>query len=433
MSNPRNISIQDYNYSLPEEKIAKYPLANRDDSKLLVYNKGKITEDIYKNIANQLPEDSLLIFNNTKVVEARLLFQKATGGVIEIFCLEPHEQYADITTAMLQKEKVFWQCLVGGASKWKSGQVLEKRIKHEGKEIILSASYIEKRTSSFIIELSWTPTELSFAEILHFAGAIPLPPYIKREVEEADHERYQTVYAEFDGSVAAPTAGLHFTDSIFESLKKKNIQKDFVTLHVGAGTFKPVKSETMEEHDMHAEWINVSKETIQNILKNLDKNIIAVGTTSLRTIESLYWIGRRTERSSIKGLSERSSGSQISQWEAYELAKEEIPVKVALHSLLNWMTENKLERLVTKTQILIAPGYEFKIIKGLITNFHQPQSTLLLLVAALIGDDLPSGLAPQKLCEGVQAGWKKIYDYAMQNNFRFLSYGDGSLLWRNET
>ena len=189
----------------------------------------------------------------------------------------------------------------------------------------------------------------------------------------------------------------------------------------------------MEEHDMHAEWIDVSKETIQNILKNLDKNIITVGTTSLRTIESLYWIGRRTERSSIKGLSERSSGSQISQWEAYELAKEEIPVKVALHSLLNWMTENKLERLVTKTQILIAPGYEFKIIKGLITNFHQPQSTLLLLVAALIGDDLPSGLAPQKLCEGVQAGWKKIYDYAMQNNFRFLSYGDGSLLWRNET
>ncbi len=423
MSNPRNIYIQDYNYSLPEEKIAKYPLANRDDSKLLVYYKGKITEDVYKNIANQLPENSLLIFNNTKVVEARLLFQKATGGVIEIFCLEPHEQYADITTAMLQKEKVFWQCLVGGASKWKSGQVLEKRIQHEEKEIILTANYIEKRTGSFIIELSWTPSNLSFAEVLHFAGAIPLPPYIKREVEEADHERYQTVYAEHDGSVAAPTAGLHFTDSIFDQLENKNIQKDFVTLHVGAGTFKPVKSETMEEHDMHAEWIDVSKETIQNILNNLDKNIIAVGTTSLRTIESLYWIGRRTELRSVKGLSEQSSDSQISQWEAYELAEKNIKAKDALQSLLNWMTESKMKRLVTKTQILIAPGYKFKIIKGLITNFHQPQSTLLLLVAALIGDDLTTG----------QAGWKKIYDYAMQNDFRFLSYGDGSLLWKNQT
>ena len=224
------------------------------------------------------------------------------------------------------------------------------------------------------------------------------------------------MYAEFDGSVAAPTAGLHFTDSIFESLKKKNIQKDFVTLHVGAGTFKPVKSETMEEHDMHAEWIDVSKETIQNILNNLDKNIVAVGTTSLRTIESLYWIGRRTELRSVKGLSEQSSDYHVSQWEAYELAKEEIPVKVALQSLLNWMTEYKMERLVTKTQILIAPGYNFKIIKGLITNFHQPQSTLLLLVAALIGED-----------------WKNVYNYALQNDFRFLSYGDGSLLWRNES
>ena len=425
MTNPRNISIQDYTYSLPEEKIAKYPLAKRDDSKLLVYNNGEITEDIYKNIANQLPDNSLLIFNNTKVVEARLLFQKPTGGVIEIFCLEPHEQYADITTAMLQKEKVLWQCLVGGASKWKSGQVLEKRIQHEGKEIILSTNYVEKRIGSFIIELSWTPSSLSFAEVLHFAGAIPLPPYIKREVEEADHVRYQTVYAEFDGSVAAPTAGLHFTDSIFEQLEKKNIQKDFVTLHVGAGTFKPVKSETMEEHDMHAEWINVSKETISTILNNLDKNIIAVGTTSLRTIESLYWIGRRTELRSVQdlpelrsviGLSEQSSDCHVSQWEAYELLEGNITATEALQSLVKWMDENKLERLVTKTQILIAPGYQFKIIKGLITNFHQPQSTLLLLVAALIGED-----------------WKTIYNYALQNDFRFLSYGDGSLLWRNES
>ncbi len=416
MTNPRNISIQDYRYSLPEEKIAKYPLAKRDDSKLLVYNNGEITEDIYKNIADQLPENSLLIFNNTKVVEARLLFQKSTGGVIEIFCLEPHEQYADITTAMLQKEKVLWNCLVGGASKWKSGQILEKRIQHEGTAIILSANYIEKRTGSFIIELSWIPSSLSFAEVLHFAGAIPLPPYIKREVEESDHERYQTVYAEFDGSVAAPTAGLHFTDSIFEQLENKNIQKDFVTLHVGAGTFKPVKSETMEEHDMHAEWIDVSKGTIKNILNNLDKNIIVVGTTSLRTIESLYWMGVKKLGACLPdrqvGSQESESSAYVLQWEAYELSEETISVKDALQSLLDWMNQNKMERLITKTQILIAPGYQFKIIKGLITNFHQPQSTLLLLVAALIGDD-----------------WKKVYDYALQNDFRFLSYGDGSLLW----
>ncbi len=418
MTNPRNISIQDFTYSLPEEKIAKYPLEKRDDSKLLVYNNGAISEDIYKNIANQLPEDSLLLFNNTKVVEARLLFQKPTGGVIEIFCLEPHEKYADITTAMLQKERVLWQCLVGGASKWKSGQVLEKRIQHEGMEIILAASYIEKRTGSYIIELSWTPSSLSFAEVLHFAGAIPLPPYIKREVEEADYERYQTVYAEYDGSVAAPTAGLHFTDSIFEQLEKKNIQKDFVTLHVGAGTFKPVKSETMQEHEMHAEWIDVSKETILNILNNIDSNIIAVGTTSLRTIESLYWMG--VKKSGIGSQeSEAESSAFLSQWEAYELSAKNVSVKDALESLLNWMTENKMDRLVTKTQILIAPGYHFKIIKGLVTNFHQPQSTLLLLVAALIGKDLTTG----------EAGWRKIYDHALQNNFRFLSYGDGCLLW----
>lgn len=419
MTDPRNISIRDYAYSLPEERIAKYPLAERDASKLLIYKEGAITEDVYKNIAHYIPENALLVFNNTKVVEARLLFQKPAGGVIEIFCLEPHEQYADITTAMLQKRKVLWQCLVGGVSKWKRGQLLEKKISPDSyrdeKEIILKASYIEKRTDSFIIELSWSPAELSFAEVLHHTGAIPLPPYIKRAVEESDAERYQTIYAHFDGSVAAPTAGLHFTDNIFKQLKEKNIQTDFLTLHVGAGTFKPVKSETMQGHDMHAEWIDVSKTTIENILKNLDNNIVAVGTTSLRTIESLYWLGRKPELRSGNKLSEQSSDVRVSQWEAYELAEKNIPVKDALQSLLDWMDKNKLDRLVTKTQILIAPGYPFKIVNGLITNFHQPQSTLLLLVAALIGD-----------------GWRKVYDYALQNDFRFLSYGDGCLLWRQE-
>ena len=413
MTDPQNISINDYKYSLPEEKIAKYPLPERDASKLLIYNDGIISEDVYKNISHYIPENSLLVFNNTKVVEARLLFQKTTGGVIEIFCLEPHEQYADTTTAMLHKEKVLWKCLVGGASKWKAGQVLEKKIKQGTYEILLNASYIEKRNESFIIELFWSPTSLSFAEILHHAGAIPLPPYIKRAVEESDADRYQTVYAHFDGSVAAPTAGLHFTESIFTELKEKNISTDFVTLHVGAGTFKPVKADTMLDHEMHAEWIDVSKNTIENILINLDNNIIAVGTTSLRTMESLYWLGRRQELRSgyMNGTGVPLS---ISQWEAYELNEKNISVKDSLHSLLNWMNENKLERLVARTQILIAPGYEFKIIKGLVTNFHQPQSTLLLLVAALIGKD-----------------WKEVYDYALQKDFRFLSYGDGSLLWKN--
>lgn len=419
MKDPRIISIQDYTYSLPEERIAGYPLAERDTSKLLVYKEGVITEDIYRNLTHYIPEKSLLIFNNTKVIEARVLFQKPTGGVIEVFCLEPHEQHADITTAMLQKKKVLWHCLVGGASKWKKGQSLEKKIRQGEKEIILKANYIEKRADSFIIELSWSPAELSFAEILHHAGAIPLPPYIKRKAEESDSKRYQTVYAQFEGSVAAPTAGLHFTENIFHQLKEKNIQIDFLTLHIGAGTFKPVKSISLGEHDMHAEWIDLSKATIENILNNLDKNIIAVGTTSLRTIESLYWIGRRPELRSGNKLPEHPDNYlddvRVSQWEAYEWAEKNIPVKDALRSLLDWMDKNKLERLIAKTQILIAPGYEFKIVNGLITNFHQPQSTLLLLVAALLGE-----------------GWRKVYDHALQHDFRFLSYGDGCLLWRKE-
>ncbi|HQZ74510.1 MAG TPA: S-adenosylmethionine:tRNA ribosyltransferase-isomerase [Chitinophagaceae bacterium] len=406
MADPQNISIKDYTYALPEERIAKYPLAERDASKLLIYNDGALTEDIYRNITYHIPGHSLLLFNNTKVVEARLLFKKETGAVIEIFCLEPHEKYSDITTAMLQKTKVEWQCLVGGISKWKKGQVLEKKIKSGNNEIILRANYVEKRTDTFIIELSWSPGELSFAEVLHTAGAIPLPPYIKRSAEKSDTERYQTVYARYDGSVAAPTAGLHFTDHIFNKLQEKKIKTDFVTLHVGAGTFKPVKAETMQEHEMHAEWIDVSKSTIENILQNLDNNIIAVGTTSLRTIESLYWLG--VKKSQIKS----QEPGELLQWEAYGLAEKNIPVHDALQYLLEWMIDNKIERLITKTQILIAPGYQFKIIRGLITNFHQPQSTLLLLVAALIGKD-----------------WKSVYEYAFHNNFRFLSYGDGSLLW----
>ncbi len=408
MKHPKELSILDYTYPLPEARIAAFPLAERDASKLLIYDQGTITTDTYRQLADYIPEDSLLVFNNTKVVEARLLFQKSTGGVIEVFCLEPHEQYADITRAMLQQGKVYWQCLVGGASKWKPGQVLEKRISYNGKEIILQAAYIEKRAGCFIIELSWTPSSLSFAEILHAAGAIPLPPYIKRKAEESDNERYQTVYAKHDGSVAAPTAGLHFTEQLFQSLKEKNIRHDYVTLHVGAGTFKPVMAEKMDEHDMHAEWIDVSRSFIETLLKSLSGNIITIGTTSLRTMESLYWIGRKAASGEL-----RVTSMEITQWEAYERKDKDITADVSLSALLEWMKANKLERLVTKTQILIAPGYQFQIINGLITNFHQPQSSLLLLVAALIGND-----------------WRKVYNYAMENEFRFLSYGDGSLLWR---
>jgi S-adenosylmethionine:tRNA ribosyltransferase-isomerase len=259
MTDPRTLSIKDFTYSLPEERIAKYPLAERDASKLLIYKEGKIAEDIYRNIADHIPSRLLLVFNDTKVVEARLLFQKPTGGVIEIFCLEPHEQYSDITTAMLQHEKVLWHCLIGGASKWKHGQVLEKKINYNSKDLVLNARYIEKMGDSFIVELSWNDLSLSFAEVLHLFGAIPLPPYIKREAEISDAERYQTVYAHYEGSVAAPTAGLHFTETVFKKLKEKNIQRDFVTLHVGAGTFKPVKTEVMKDHEMHAEYFTVSR------------------------------------------------------------------------------------------------------------------------------------------------------------------------------
>jgi S-adenosylmethionine:tRNA ribosyltransferase-isomerase len=445
MTDPKNISIRDYTYPLPDERIARYPLVERDASKLLVYKEGKITDDNYRNLAAHIPEKSLLVFNNTKVVEARLLFQKPTGGVIEIFCLEPHEQYADVTTALLQKGKVLWYCLVGGASKWKPGQVLEKESQLSGAPVIVRATYKEKRPGMFIIELSWTPAAYSFAEILHLAGAIPLPPYLKRTAEESDRERYQTVYAQHEGSVAAPTAGLHFTERIFASLKQKNTETEFVTLHVGAGTFKPVKSETMLEHEMHAEWIDVSRATIENVLNHFDKTVIAVGTTSLRTLESLYWLGLKSREFGV-GSSESAAGSracppklqrrwefepvnhpdqgtvplELQQWEAYEMPERNISAKESLVSLLGWMKINKMDRLVAKTQLLIAPGYDFKIVKGLITNFHQPQSTLLLLVAALIGKDLPAG----------QAGWRSIYDHALLHDYRFLSYGDGCLLWR---
>ena len=408
MTDPRTISIKDFTYSLPEDKIAEYPLPERDASKLLIYKEGIIKETTYKNIADHLPAGSLLVFNDTKVIEARLLFQKPTGGVIEIFCLEPHQQYADVTTAMMQQKTVLWKCLIGGASKWKHGQILEKLIIQNRNEIKLKIKFIEKTKSNFTVEFSWGDPLISFAEILHLAGAVPLPPYIKRKAEPDDKERYQTIYATQDGSVAAPTAGLHFTENVLENLDAKNVLKEFVTLHVGAGTFMPVKSDTMQDHEMHAEYFTVSKKTIESFLKYAEQKIIAVGTTSLRTIESLYWLG-------VKSLhNDELLPTTISQWEVYDM-QQNIPSSEALASLLRQMEKNNVTQITAKTQIMIAPGYRFRIVKGLITNFHQPQSTLLLLVSAFIGDD-----------------WRKVYEYALENNFRFLSYGDGNLFWLNQ-
>jgi len=406
--NPKDLSIKDYTYDLPAEKIARYPVVQRDTSRLLIYNNGQITPGIYQQLADHLPAGSFLVFNNTKVVEARLLFQKENGSRIEIFCLEPDEQYPDITTAMLQKKTVLWKCLVGGAKKWKEG-LLTAVYKREEQEITLTAEKGERKGDSYIVQLSWNIADMSFAELLHTAGLIPLPPYLERLPEEADKERYQTIYAKYDGSVAAPTAGLHFTDELFHKLAEKNIQHRFVSLHVGAGTFKPVKTDRMEDHEMHAEFIDVEKDFIIRLREELNGTIVPVGTTSLRTVESLYWLGVKT----IQQPSTDPSDLFLSQWEPYELSALKISAADALTGLLKWMDDLGLSRLLTKTQIIIAPGYAFRIIKGLITNFHQPQSTLLLLVAALIGDD-----------------WKKVYQYALDNEFRFLSYGDGSLLWK---
>lgn len=409
---PRYLNISNFTYNLPEEKIAFFPLEQRDQSKLLIYKNGAITESNYQNIDAQLPAGSLAIFNNTRVVEARLLFKKPTGGQIEIFCLEPHEQYADVTTAMLQTQKVLWLCLIGGAAKWKNGQVLQLAVENHMGEILLEARFVEKRADSFVIELSWTPGTLPFAEVLHKAGKIPLPPYIKRMTEATDADRYQTVYAEADGSVAAPTAGLHFTNAVLDKLHQKNIQTDFVTLHVGAGTFKPVKAATMDEHEMHSEFILVTPELIKNMQAQKAGPIVAIGTTSLRTIESLYWLGAKLSANPDCFNNEIPC---LQQWDAYEEALQKYSRTEALQAILDYLNKKQLKELVAKTQIIIAPGYAFKIADGLITNFHQPASTLLLLVAAFIGDD-----------------WQKVYDYALENDFRFLSYGDGSLLWRNE-
>lgn len=407
MIHPKNISILDYSYELPAGRIALHPLAERSASKLLVYKNGSIEEDRYNNIAGYLPPNSFLVFNNTKVIKARIRFQKKSGGIIEIFCLEPYEPISEYSTIMNKKGAVRWKCMIGGMSKWKEPE-LKRNWEAVPGNVELRARLIEKLSDAYVVEFSWVPAGLSFAEVLEFAGDIPLPPYIKRKTEAEDSERYQTIYAKDEGSVAAPTAGLHFTENIFKQLDKKNIQKGFVTLHVGAGTFKPVKAIAMRDHEMHAEWIDVSADFINTLTAELNKTVVAVGTTSLRTIESLYWMGVKAKlQPEIKRL-------DISQWEVYEspMANADLDAGEALSSLFNWLRKNNQQRLFAQSQILIAPGYPFKIANAIITNFHQPQSTLLLLVAAATGED-----------------WKRIYDHALKNDYRFLSYGDGSLLF----
>lgn len=405
---PKDIRIEDYRYELPDEQVAKYPLPQRDASRLLVYDNGVISEDVYADLARHIPADALMVFNQTKVVHARLLFKKASGGVIEIFCLAPAYN-TDIQTAMLQKGSAVWECLIGGASKWKHGLVLE--LAHTNPNFTLSARITERIPGAYIITLDWDNKDLTFAEVLHFAGKVPLPPYLHRDAEMTDEARYQTVFAKEEGSVAAPTAGLHFTSDVLTSLSAKGVETAFVTLHVGAGTFKPVKSATMQEHDMHAEWLDVTLETIRRLISQLKEGrpVIAVGTTSLRTLESLYHIGNKIANGQIPDF----HGIAVSQWDPYDQTTFHHPVE-ALESLSNYLANNSLERIMTRTQILIAPGYTFRLADGLVTNFHQPESTLLLLVAAFIGPD-----------------WRRVYDHALQAGFRFLSYGDGSLLWRS--
>ena len=396
----KEINIDCYNYKLPDEQVAKYPLPQRDLSKLLVYRNGRISEDSFFHLDQYLPENALLVFNNTRVIQARMLFKKETGAQIEIFCLEPREP-ADHTQALSQNETCIWLCLVGNSKRWRSG-----KLSYNISGTICTVERLQSFGDTHLIRFEWNNPSLSFADILETHGELPIPPYLNRKTEETDHENYQTIYSQIKGSVAAPTAGLHFTKEVFNSLKVKNIYLEELTLHVGAGTFKPVKTETLEEHEMHTEYISVKKTSIEILQKKLGE-VFAVGTTSVRTLESLYYIGVILENNKNAKLEKLV----VSQWFPYKERNNKLSISKSLQNILDYLNRNKIEDLVTSTQILIAPGYQFKIINGIITNFHQPKSTLLLLISAY-----------------VNGKWKDIYEYALANDFRFLSYGDSSLL-----
>lgn len=406
-SNPETdlLYIDSFNYELPDERIAKFPLAKRDESKLLVYRGSQISESIFSNIADFLPDNTLLVYNNTRVIQARLVFRKETGARIEVFCLEPVLP-ADYALSLSSTTQCDWKCMIGNLKKWKEG-VIVKELDIEGKKVTFKAEHLATKGNTHTVHFSWDNDSVHFAELLENAGELPIPPYLNRKTQESDLTAYQTVYSKIKGSVAAPTAGLHFTPEVFESLKDKNIETEELTLHVGAGTFQPVKTETVNDHEMHTEVIEVKRATIEHLLSKIG-NIIAVGTTSVRTLESLYYIGFQLYNS--KSSDKKSTCFQVPQWLPYE-QKHTISTEEAFRAILDYLDAEKLTVLHAETQILIKPGYEFHVVDGMITNFHQPKSTLLLLVSAF-----------------VKGNWMEIYNYAMTNNYRFLSYGDSSLL-----
>lgn len=403
MEDTRHIKISDYNYPLPDERIAKFPLPARDQSKLLVYRRGEVSESVFTSLPDYIEPGELMIFNNTKVIQARLHFRKETGALIEIFCLEP-VQPNDYALNFQQTSHSAWLCMIGNLKKWKEGP-LHREMTVKGKPLTLTATRGECHGTSHWIDFTWNNPEVTFADILEMFGELPIPPYLNRETQESDKETYQTVYSKIKGSVAAPTAGLHFTQRVLDALQKKGADLEEVTLHVGAGTFKPVKSEEIEGHEMHTEYISVSRQTIEKLMAHGGR-AVAVGTTSVRTLESLYYIGATISLNPDASQEEL----HVSQWQPYD-THPSLTVTEALQHISDYMNRHQIDALHTSTQIIIAPGYDYKIVKKMITNFHQPQSTLLLLVSAFVKGD-----------------WHTIYDYALAHDFRFLSYGDSSLL-----
>jgi len=403
---PKHIRISEFNYPLPDERIAKFPLPVRDQSKLLLYRHGEVTEDIFTSLPDYLPANSLMIFNNTKVIQARLHFHKETGALIEVFCLEP-VQPNDYALNFQQTEHAAWLCMIGNLKKWKEG-ALKREITVKGKPLTLTAERGACHGTSHWVDFRWNNPEITFADILEVFGELPIPPYLNRETQESDKETYQTVYSKIKGSVAAPTAGLHFTPRVLDALREKGVALEELTLHVGAGTFKPVKSEEIEGHEMHTEYISVNRSTLEKLVAHEGK-AIAVGTTSVRTLESLYHIGVTL----LHNPNATEEDLHVKQWQPYETALETAatPAVDALQAIIAYLDRPHMETLHSSTQIIIAPGYEYRIVKAMVTNFHQPQSTLLLLVSAFLHGD-----------------WRKIYDYALAHDFRFLSYGDSSLL-----
>lgn len=403
---PKHIRISEFNYPLPDERIAKFPLPVRDQSKLLLYRHGEVTEDIFTSLPDYLPANSLMIYNNTKVIQARLHFHKETGALIEVFCLEPI-QPNDYALNFQQTEHAAWLCMIGNLKKWKEG-ALKREITVKGKPLTLTAERGACHGTSHWVDFRWNNPEITFADILEVFGELPIPPYLNRETQESDKETYQTVYSKIKGSVAAPTAGLHFTPRVLDALREKGVALEELTLHVGAGTFKPVKSEEIEGHEMHTEYISVNRSTLEKLVAHEGK-AIAVGTTSVRTLESLYHIGVTL----LHNPNATEEDLHVKQWQPYETALETAatPAVDALQAIIAYLDRHHMETLHSSTQIIIAPGYEYRIVKAMVTNFHQPQSTLLLLVSAFLHGD-----------------WRKIYDYALAHDFRFLSYGDSSLL-----